>query len=313
MGRSRLEGFKSCVRRYIIPQLGTKRFVDLKPVDVEDFYASLVGPSGLAAVTAREHVVILRGIERVARKRHALRSQPVTEALAEIKGTGRSRVKTFSPEEVSRLLAAAEHRGVGCKPRPHAMMRVMVNIAAFCGLRMGEIQGLTLDHIDLKQRVLHIRHNLTQYDELKGPKTKAGLRDVPMPAHVAEMLRDWISTYRVPNDRRLVFRTASDGYIQAQNYRMTWISLLRRAGLLHEDGPHHFHALRHFTTSWLLRNNLPLPDIADMLGHESFDVTLQVYAHPTVSPHMRHEVIERLVTQMPAVIDTRAPQTALST
>ena len=120
LGRSRLEGFKSSVRRHISPRLGDKRFADLRPVDVEDFYAALVGPCGLAPVTAREHVVVLRMIERVARKRHALRAQPVTEALAEIKGAGRTRVRTFSPEEVSRLLAEAENRGAGCKPRPRS-------------------------------------------------------------------------------------------------------------------------------------------------------------------------------------------------
>lgn len=192
------------------------------------------------------------------------------------------------------------------------MMRCLVNVAAFCGLRMGELRGLTLDHVDLDGRLLHVRHSLTQYDLHKGPKTSAGNRDVPMPAHVAEMLREWIATWYVPNDRRLIFRTSTGGNLSAQNYRLTWFALLKRAGLHHEDQPHHFHALRHFTTSWLLRNNLPLPDIADLLGHESFDVTLQVYAHPTVSPHMRHEVIERLVTQLPKMTDAREPQSLVS-
>lgn len=312
LGRSRLDRFRTVARRYVTPAFGEKCFADVTVGEVEALYNRMTGAQGLAPITARENIVVLRMMERFARKRHNLRVQPVTEALADIKGAPRRRVRTFTPEEVSKLLATADVRAPGAKGRTHAMMRCLVNLGAFCGLRMGELLGLTRDHVDLDQRVIRVRHSLTQYGLLKGPKTRAGVRDVPLPGHVAVLVADWIATWFVPNERDLIFRTQTGGAIAAQNYRVSWHALLRRAGLHHEDDPHHFHALRHFTTSWMLANNLPLPDIAQLLGHESFDVTLQVYAHPVVAPHMRHDAIERMVTQLPAAPDATAPQRSLS-
>lgn len=59
-----------------------------------------------------------------------------------------------------------------------------------------------------------------------------------------------------------------------------WRRLLKRAGL--GDGASlHFHALRHFAASVMIQQGIPLPDVARLLGHESFDLTLEVHAHPT--------------------------------
>ena len=35
-----------------------------------------------------------------------------------------------------------------------------------------------------------------------------------------------------------------------------------------------------------------------MLGHESFDMTLQVYAHALVPGHQRLDIVERMATSM---------------
>jgi integrase len=306
IGRSRLDRFRTVNRRYVASFFGDKRFRDVTLADVESFYTDMTRRHGLAPITARENVVVLRMMERYARRRGHMKAQPVTDALAEIRASGRKRVRTFTADEMAKVLATAAARAPGCKPRPAAMMECMVNVAAFCGLRMGEILGLTIENVDLERRVLRVRHSLTQYGLLKGPKTSAGVRDVPLPRHVEALLTSWLSRFYVANDRRLVFRTATGGALSAQNYRVTWHALLKRAGVHVADDPHHFHALRHFTASWMIENGLPLTTVAALLGHSAFDVTLQVYAHPVVAPHMQHEAIERMVASMPTLADASA-------
>lgn len=307
IGKSRFDRFRCVTNRYVKPHFKAARFRDMKLTDVEAFYASMTA-AGLAPITSRENVIVLRMMERYARRRGMLKTQPVTDALHEIKGTARNRVRTFTADEVTQLLATADTRQRAGKARPHAMMRCMVNVAAFCGLRMGEIMGLTLDNLDLEKRVIHVRHSLTQWDLLKGPKTSSGVRDVPLPQHVVTMLSDWITTYYVEEKRGLIFRTMFGGMINAQNYMATFHALLKRAGIYVADNPFRFHALRHFTASWMQHNGLPMADIAKLLGHSSFDVTLQVYVHSVVAPHMQHDLIERMVTQMPALADARVTQ-----
>src|SRR3712207_3216642 len=100
----------------------------------------------------------------------------------------------------------------------------------------------------LPGQIIHVRHSLTAWDELKGPKTKHGIRDVVMPRYVAELLREWISKFYLPNERQLIFRLAKGGPVGSSTFHMSlWKPLLRRAGLFAGDGnEYHFHALRHF-------------------------------------------------------------------
>ena len=158
----------------------------------------------------------------------------------------------------------------------------VVSLAAFCGLRWGEIVGLTLDNILFEERVIRVRHSLTAEDVLKGPKTRAGKRDVPMPDHIAKMLSEWAAHHYIDNDRRLFFRAKLGGKLcSGWFHKAHWHPLLIRAGIKEK---YHFHALRHFAASWMIENGWSLPDVAAMLGHSKFDMTLQVYAHPIMAP-----------------------------
>ena len=44
----------------------------------------------------------------------------------------------------------------------------------------------------------------------------------------------------------------------------------------------------------MIELGLPLTDVTSLLGHEKFDMTLQVYAHPIVGGNRRREAFERI-------------------
>ena len=68
-------------------------------------------------------------------------------------------------------------------------------LAVSTGMRRGEVCGLTWRDVDIENRVISIRHSYDCFGNLKEPKTKAGLRNLPMPGFVAEALR----THNEPN------------------------------------------------------------------------------------------------------------------
>jgi integrase len=178
-------------------------------------------------------------------------------------------------------------------------------------LRHGEIVGLTLDSVDLGSGFLKVRNSLTMLDELKGPKTKAGNRDVPMPVKVQQSVKEWLDTYYVPNERRLVFRMPDGRECTRGNFHLNyWRPLLRRAGLFDKKEIIHFHALRHFAASPMIELGLPLTDVASLLGHEKFDMTLQVYAHPIVGGNRRREAFERMASAIVCGRDNNATTTS---
>ena len=243
------------------------KLTDLKPVDIERWYGDLVKAGGLAPSTAKERVIMLGQICEFAVRHGWLKVSPIPEARKLLRGIPKTPIRTFKPEQVLALIRAAEVRRKGQHARTQPAMQCFLHLAAFCGLRYGEIAGLTLPRVDLARSVIEVRHSLTPWDELKGPKTISGNRNVHMPPHLTEMLRAWIADEYVDNPRQLIFRTLvsrSDkgpgGFIHPGSFRVSyWYPLLEAAGLMAgaNGDNYHFHALRHFSAGWMIANGMP--------------------------------------------------------
>lgn len=298
IGINRLVSLRHTCRARVVPHLGALRLTDLTPQRVDQFYRELQTQDGLGVRTARDTIYDLSLIERFGAKRGFTKLAVVPEALLDLRGTRPSRVRTFTSEEAAHLLSVVSQRGHNFKARSSAMIECMVNLAMFCGLRYGEIMGLAVEAIDLDRRMIKVRHSLLFNDTLKGPKTAAGVRDIPMPQRVIDLLSAWMTRWYVGNERGLLFRTPKGTIVSQANFHRQWTYLLGRAGLDQGEGLH-FHALRHFCASWMIENGLPVTDVAALLGHSKFDMTLQVYAHPVVKPSLRHEAIERMTATLP--------------
>jgi integrase len=299
IGRGRLRNIKMAIDKSINPRLSARKMQELRPVDIEDWYRAMCREDGLAPMTAKNRVFMLRMVEDFAQRRGYVRKTPVREAMKELRGIPRTVIRTFSRSDMDLLLQAADRRGAGRSNRNFMLLQCAVHLAAFCGLRWGEIMGLTISAVDLGGRTVHVWHNLTDYDELKGPKTPAGIRDVPMPQHLRVMLSRWLDRHYVENDRGLVFRTPNGKRIRYANFHAgNWQPLLARAGLLRDTDNLHFHALRHFAASWMIENALPLTEVASLLGHKKFDMTLQVYAHPISGGLARSEAMDQMAAKL---------------
>lgn len=297
IGTGRYNNLRITIDTSIIPLLGERVFDDLSAADVEAFYADMCGKGRLAPMSARDRVSVFKLVEDFAVRRGLSDSPPVVQtALRSLRGITPPRVRTFTKEEMARLVAAVEDRPRTQRRRTFAQMRCAFYLAAQAGLRWGEIYGLTLDNVDAPRRLIRVRHSITNLDDLKGPKTRAGNRDVPIPARVADILADWIEHHYVVNERRLLFRTPTGLFGGAANFHnQLWWPLCKRAGLPMSKGDKpHFHALRHFAASLMIEMSMPLPDVAALLGHSTFDMTLQVYAHPIVGASARRDIVERI-------------------
>lgn len=294
IGRSHYIRETRVVTKHIVPHFGQKPVRNLQPVDVDKFYRHLSSTGKLAPMTAKAYLYTLQYLERFARRRGYLKTQPITDGLADLKGIRAERIRTFAESDVRALLAAVEAHRHGQTARSERLWACMVYLAAFCGLRQGEILGLTTDHVDLDRGIIRVRHNLALGDILKGPKTAAGVRDLRLPERAAYHLRAYLADHFEPNERRLIFRAKGGGPLLASNLHRPWRRLLKAAGLASGDKQFHFHALRHFHASWLIANGLPVTDVSALLGHSHFDQTLQVYAHPVMKEAQRHDRLDAI-------------------
>lgn len=304
IGQGRYTVIRCSMVYSIKPIFGRRRIDELTVPIVEAGYQEMA--KGIQPRTARNRIGEFAAMLDFLGKRKLARGNPASDALKDMKGIATEPIRTFRPEEVLTVLKAADERPKGYRHKSFAALRIAVHLATFCGLRWGEIFGLTVESVDLDQRFVRVRHSITRWGLLKGPKTPSGNRDVPMPEHVAEMLREYLAAYYVDNDRGLIFTHTNTSdvrpgkHFQPSNFHSyMWVPLLKRAGLYVEGGNNlHFHALRHFAASWMIENRMALTDVASLLGHRSFDVTLQVYAHPITGGHRRLEMVDGMTRRL---------------
>jgi integrase len=286
----------------IMPHLGKMRMADVDGTVLERWFYTLREVEGLSARTAMERLIGYATFWTFAKRRKLVSGEnPASEALAIIGKMPRTTIRTITANDLQRLLAAASERR---KHQTHHSWRVTqlaVHLAAFSGLRIGEILALRLCDVDLTGRRVHVRHTLNDWDELTEPKTRDSRRVVPIPQAVATLIADYIRDDYTPNDREIIIRTsfgrgsAAGGPIVANAFgRNYWQPLVEAAGLGDPDDGLHFHALRHFAASWWLQNRMPITEASRLLGHSSPTITLGIYSHAIMEAEERASAIDTM-------------------
>jgi integrase len=118
-------------------------------------------------------------------------------------------------------------------------------VAAYAGLRWGELVGLRAKWVDLLHSRITVAEQATEIDgqfTWGPPKTEAGQRTVTLPAVAAAALAEHLTTYSQPGPEGLVFTSTEGGLLRRSNFnRRVWQPATRAAGL---EGLR-FHDLRH--------------------------------------------------------------------
>jgi integrase len=164
-------------------------------------------------------------------------------------------------------------------------------VALTTGLRPGEQAALRWTDVDLERGVLAVRRagqwlpKPWRWVEDQ-PKTAAGERLVTLPPlameafrqqkrHVAELRLRAGSDWHYWPGGGLVFPNRTGGPLDPKTVRRGVRALFVRGGLQ----PVTLHQLRHLAASLLLQEGVPVPLVAQRLGHSTPAVTMAVYSH----------------------------------
>ncbi len=105
------------------------------------------------------------------------------------------------------------------------------------------------------------------------PKSRAGVRVVPMPNHLHDQL---LRHRNATLDRAGLVFTRGDGLPFCDNtVRQRSMRVWNRAGLK----PIRFHEARHTYASWMLGAGVDAKTLATYMGHSSVAITLDRYGH----------------------------------
>jgi len=268
----------------IIAGLGKTRLAKLAPGDVERFLYGMAREGMSARSIGGAKGLLVRAIRKAERDEKIGRN---VAQLAETPQGTRKESSAMTLEQIRALFAS----GLTLWWRGYLMTGIL------CGLRPGELAGLTWDDVDFAAGVLRVRHSLKEIPvkdpapgqskttlRLEALKTDRSRRTLQLPVRVADALRalraaqaaDRLRLGQHYGDMNLVFGSAAGQPRRRQDIARGFKRVCAKAGL---GSDWHPHEQRHTFVSVLSDAGVDIELIADAAGHINSTITREVYRH----------------------------------
>jgi integrase len=276
---STLADYRSCVRVWLVPAFGADTPVGAIDTDtIDSWRAKLLTEGRLSPRSIQKLLTLLHGVLRRAKRLGWITLNPAADAeRVSVRHSGEFNVLT--PVQVAAVARAAETVQDGAA----------FAVAAFTGMRLGELIALRWRDVDFAKRVVHVRGSYTLGQQ--GPPKSGHVRSVPLIDQAMEPL-DLLSRralFTGPDD--LVFAGVLGRHLDGSALRKRFYAALSRAGLRAlraKPEPITFHDLRH-TFGTLAVQAFPLSDVRAYMGHSDIQTTM-IYVHHVP----RHDAAARL-------------------
>ncbi|MEY9871206.1 integrase [Streptacidiphilus sp. MAP12-33] len=265
--------YETHIRRYLVPNIGTKSLESLSVRDVRQMVAAVTRSASTA--TAKESHRVLRTALSA-----ACREELITRNVAKLVPAPRVQVREARPWKLDETLDFLE------AARTDPLYTAFV-LAVALGLRRGEIVGLRWSDIDLDARTLTVRNQIQRVGgELYEDSTKnRRTRMIPLPLMCIAPLR-W-QRIRQAEQRTAagaswhasdyVFTTRTGHSVEPTNLARSFARISSDAGLRRIR----LHDTRHGCATLLIAAGVPARVVMEVLGHSQIAVTMNVYAHVT--------------------------------
>lgn len=161
--------------------------------------------------------------------------------------------------------------------------KTMFEVLYYCGLRRGELRGLTWDNFDIERKEISIVKNVVNEDgdcgywKLTTPKTRTSTRTIPIP----DCLYNELKLYK-EKCKKQQYGWTEKFFIFGDNNPIHPDAMRRRKkrnAELAEIKEIRLHDFRHSCASLLINNGANIMIVAKYLGHAKIDETLNTYAH----------------------------------
>ena len=260
---STIRGYKDHYNLHLKDFFGNIKLVDITPVIINRFMENKL-KEGLSNKSVNHLLTTMGTAFNWAVNNNYMMYNPVSR-VKKLK-VNNIEMQFLSEDEIHRVLDIAEQEYPDFYP--------LLITAIYSGMRRGEILGLTWDCINFTESTISVKHSMYK-GKLTTPKTKNSIREIQVPSKVMKVLKQY-KTQRVENNLNLVFTQQNGKPIDADNLiKRRFHKILKKADVKQIR----FHDLRHTYASLLISKDLNFKYIQKQMGHSSFEVTMNTYAH----------------------------------
>lgn len=252
-----LDGYRNYIDKHIIPVLGKLKLAELKPLHIQQFYNQEREKGYSEKTILQEHRILHRAFKKAVGD--GLMSRNPCDA-----------VDAPSPEEYKPTIYTEEQYAALLDALRGHRMEAIILLAGMCGLRRGELLGLTWEDIDLDNSMVRVKRTIVPTSEgviTKDPKSKTSTRDVAIPSSIIPRLKQ--------------LRGIGKLYTQlnGKDYNPGSVSRLFKEFLDYNGLPHiRLHDLRHFNGTMMLKHGVTEREASARLGHSNLLMTKK-YQH----------------------------------
>lgn len=162
---------------------------------------------------------------------------------------------------------------------------VVFMLLYWTGMKVGEALALSADDIDFSRGIISISKSyqrIKRRDVITPPKTPKGKRKIRIPGFLAECLKQYITKQQEEKNKIRVFKITK------------YLLLKEMQKGIAESGVKtiRIHDLRHSHASLLVEMGFTPLEIAERLGHERIETTLNTYSH--LYPDKQDRLADRL-------------------
>ena len=301
-----LNGYEYSFEKRIKPEFGKKKIAKLSSDDIEKFYSDIIHdeeePLKLSSVSTLDKLV--RPALQMAVRKNIIRKNPADGVIGDL--------KKKCPEDDSEEKHAIE------ETQQDKLLKFIKNdviyseyypifyMLAWTGCRINELLALTRSDIDFANEIIHVRRTLS-YKKLDGryqfilkkPKTKNGIRQIPMLADTKQILLNLIrqqggdkvvplrkqESPSLENLEVFIFRNSKGKLYDYSSINLKLKCSIARYNKVNEEKIPHMscHTFRHNFCCWLCENvqGVNAADdikyIQSIMGHADASTTLNIY------------------------------------
>ena len=275
-------------RLHIAPEVGKMRLKDVKEVHLQKI---LNDNAGMSYGHVYGVMSVMRELFGKARKTHMIVFDPAEDLQlpSNIKRTRRS----ITDDERKALLKTAEtHRG-----------GLLALLSLYAGLRPGESMALQWKDIDFQKNEIHVYKALESGStNIKGPKTQAGVRDIPIHNALRPKLlaakKDPFEFVLTDTKGRPLTNVTKQRMWDSFKYQMdvNMGAKRKRSAIVESKLAKDFnvYCLRHTFCTDLQRAGVPINVAKELMGHSNISVTANIYTHR--DSQTLHDNIQKLST-----------------
>ncbi len=257
---SAIRAYRQALNHRVLPTLGAKRLTAITHTMLQDF-ADQLAAQGLSASSVRNTILPLRAIFGRAHRRNDVAINPTLKLTLPAVRSHRERVA--APTEIKPLLDALQ-----------AQDRAIYATALYAGLRLGELQALQWDDIDLTTNLIHVKRNWDRQAGFVAPKSRAGTRRVP----ITNALRRELLNHRLQQGK------GGQGFVfpnkhGTKPFNPGTLKLHTDTWTKNGLNPIGLHECRHSYAAYMIAAGINTKALSTYMGHSSITITLDRYGH----------------------------------